>query len=211
MPAQATIYRFGPYELRPRTRELYKAGTKLKLRPQPFQILNVLVERAGDVVSREELRQLLWSAETFVDFEHGLNTSIKELRGVLSDSASEPRYIETLPKLGYRIMVPVDVSEPPVIGKAPEQGKRDADSVRLPMPPNAKAAPGIGYRWKVIAPVAVASVALTLGGWWVSSRKAHALTNKDTIVLADFTNATGEPVFDGTLKQALSVELMQSP
>src|SRR5260370_5793118 len=112
MPAPAPIYRFGLFELRTRTRELYKAGTKLKLRPQPFQILNVLVERAGDVVSREELRQLLWSAETFVDFEHGLNTSIKELRGILCDSACEPRYIGTLPRLGYRIMVPVEVVEP---------------------------------------------------------------------------------------------------
>jgi len=78
----------------------------------------MLVERAGDVVTREELRELLWSAETFVDFEHGLNTAIKELRGVLNDSASAPHYIETLPKIGYRILVPVDVSEPPVMGKA---------------------------------------------------------------------------------------------
>ena len=102
-----TILRFGPYELRPRTRELYKQGTKLKLRPQPFQVLQVLLEHAGDVVTRDELRQLLWSSETFVDFEHGLNTSIKELRAVLNDSAGQPRYIETLPKLGYRIVVPV--------------------------------------------------------------------------------------------------------
>src|SRR5713226_415234 len=112
MPAQAPIYRFGSFELHPRTRELYKQGIRLKLRPQPFQILNVLVERAGDLVSREELRALLWSSETFVDFEHGLNTSIKELRGVLSDSASEHRYIETLPRLGYRLIVPVEVDEP---------------------------------------------------------------------------------------------------
>ncbi len=118
MPAQAPIYRFGPYELRPRTRELYKAGTKLKLRHQPFQILNMLVERTGDVVTRAELRQLLWSSETFVDFEHGLNTSIKELRGVLSDTASEHRYIETLPRLGYRMIVPVDVVAPPPVNEA---------------------------------------------------------------------------------------------
>src|SRR6266849_6940220 len=114
MLGQTTIYRFGPYELRPRTRELYKQGIKLKLRPQPFQILNVLVEHAGDVVTREELRELLWPVETFVDFEHGLNTSIKELRGILNDSASEPRYIETLPRLGYRIIVPVVVAEQPL-------------------------------------------------------------------------------------------------
>ena len=68
----------------------------------------MLVERAGDVVTREELQQMLWPAETFVDFEHGLNTSVKELRRVLSDSAAEPRYIETLPKLGYRIVAAVE-------------------------------------------------------------------------------------------------------
>ena len=74
MLAPAPIYRFGLFELRSRTRELYKVGTKLKLRPQPFQILKLLVERTGDVVTCEELRDLLWSAETFVDFEHSLNT-----------------------------------------------------------------------------------------------------------------------------------------
>lgn len=108
MPAAATKYRFGPYEVRVRTHELYKQGTKVKLRPQPFQVLQLLVERAPDVVSREELRQKLWSSGTFVDFEHGLNAAVKELRGVLCDSASDPRYIETLPRLGYHIIVPVE-------------------------------------------------------------------------------------------------------
>src|SRR5260370_36332448 len=99
MPLQTATYRFGPYELRTRTRELYKQGTKLKLRPQPYQVLKALVECAGDVLTREELRELLWPKETFVDFEHGLNTSIRDLRGVLNDTANDPRYIETLPKL----------------------------------------------------------------------------------------------------------------
>src|ERR1700686_3177742 len=107
MPEQPAIYRFGQYELRMRTRELYKQGTKLKLRPQPFQVLKLLVERAGDAVTRDELRHCLWPVETFVDFEHGLNTSIKELRGILSDSAVQSRYVETVPKLGYRLIVPV--------------------------------------------------------------------------------------------------------
>ena len=210
MPSQAAIYRFGPYELRPRTRELYKQGIKLKLRPQPFQVLQVLVEHAGDVVTREELHQLLWSSETFVDFEHGLNTSIKELRAVLNDSASQPRYIETLPKLGYRIVVPGEVSEPPAIGRALEPMKQGVGSLR-PTPPNAKAVPGIGNWWKVIPPAAAVLVALAAGNWWISSRHTHALTNKDTIVLADFTNTTGDPVFDGTLRQGLSAQLAQSP
>jgi Tol biopolymer transport system component/DNA-binding winged helix-turn-helix (wHTH) protein len=123
--AAVANYRFGPYEVRTRTRELLKYGIRLKLRPQPFQVLQVLVERAGDVVTREELRQMLWPAETFVDFEHGLNTAVKELRRVLRDSAGEPRYIETLPKLGYRIKTPVEEepahSIPPVADAQPAE------------------------------------------------------------------------------------------
>ena len=111
MQEQIANYRFGPYELRTRTRELYKYGTRLKLRAQPFQVLKALLERRGDVLTREELRELLWPKETFVDFEHGLNAAISELRGVLSDAASDPRYIETLPKVGYRIKVRVEETD----------------------------------------------------------------------------------------------------
>src|ERR1700734_976394 len=111
MESPVPIFRFGPYESRPRTRELYKHGSKLKVRPRPLQLLNLLLSRAGDVVTREELRQELWSSETFVDFEHSLNTSIKEMRAVLSDSATDPRYIQTLPRLGYRFIAPVEIVE----------------------------------------------------------------------------------------------------
>jgi TolB-like protein/DNA-binding winged helix-turn-helix (wHTH) protein/Flp pilus assembly protein TadD len=121
-------YRFGPYELRSRTRELYKHGTKLKLRAQPFQVLRALLERRGDVLTREELRELLWPKETFVDFEHGLNAAISELRGVLSDTASDPRYIETLPKIGYRIKVPVRETDT-------ERGATDVIAMEEPSPP----------------------------------------------------------------------------
>src|SRR5713226_4660793 len=133
MPAQATIYRFGPYELRSETRELYKQGTKLKLRPQPFQVLEILVQRARNVVTREDLRASLWSAETFVDFQQGLNTAIKELRGVLSDSANEPRYIETLPRLGYRIIVPVTAEQPsPAMEAATQPQATTSDDLASP-------------------------------------------------------------------------------
>ncbi len=108
MPAQACKYRFGPFEVRSQTRELFKRGMKLKLRPQSCQVLLLLVERAPECVTREELRDHVWTSTTFIDFDHGLNTAVKELRGALADSASEPRYIETLPKLGYRLMVPVE-------------------------------------------------------------------------------------------------------
>jgi TolB-like protein/DNA-binding winged helix-turn-helix (wHTH) protein len=112
MEPTTTIFQFGDYESRSRTRELYVRGSKLKIRPQPLRALNLLLSRAGDVVTREELRRELWSSEVFVDFEHVLNTSIKEIRAVLNDSATEPRYIETLPKLGYRFIAQVTKIEP---------------------------------------------------------------------------------------------------
>ena len=108
MSAAPGAYRFGPYELRVHGRELRKHGHRLKLRPQPFLVLQLLLERAPEIVTREELRQKLWSPDTFVDFEHGLNTSIKELRGALNDSAADPKYIETVPRLGYRMAAVVE-------------------------------------------------------------------------------------------------------
>ena len=106
-------YRFGEFEVDTRARELSKNGTNLKLRGQPYLILEVLLGRAGEVVTREEIQEKLWPADTFVDFEHGLNTSVKKLRQVLCDSAEEPRYIETVPRLGYRFIAPVrEMREP---------------------------------------------------------------------------------------------------
>ena len=107
------IFRFGPFEAKPRAQELSKNGTPLRLRGQPFAILELLLNRAGEVVTREEIRQKLWPADTFVDFEHGLNTSIKKLRKALCDSANAPRYIETIPRLGYRFIAPVEATVEP--------------------------------------------------------------------------------------------------
>ncbi|MGB2605219.1 MAG: tetratricopeptide repeat protein [Candidatus Sulfotelmatobacter sp.] len=114
-------YRFGQFEVQTNARELSKNGMKVKLRGQPYLILEVLLRRAGEVVTREELRDKLWQADTFVDFEHGLNTSVKKLRQILCDSAEEPRYIETLPRLGYRFIAPVEVvdEKPKVPAEAP--------------------------------------------------------------------------------------------
>jgi TolB-like protein/DNA-binding winged helix-turn-helix (wHTH) protein/Tfp pilus assembly protein PilF len=118
MDTRSSIFRFGPFEADLHAEELSKNGTKVKLRGQPFQILELLLERAGEVVTREEIQQKLWPADTFVDFEHGLNTSIKKLRQVLCDSATEPRYIETLPRLGYRFIAPVETVVEPRPSKA---------------------------------------------------------------------------------------------
>ena len=101
------IVRFGVFELDLAAGDLRKNGAKLRLQEQPFQVLALLLERAGDLVTREELRQKLWPADTFVDFDHSLNTAVNKLRETLGDSASSPRYIETLARRGYRFIAPV--------------------------------------------------------------------------------------------------------
>src|SRR5580658_6073519 len=107
------VYRFGPFEVNTRTQELYRNGTRIRLRGQPFRILELLLLRRGDVVTREEMHKELWAADTFVDFEHGLNASIRKLRLALYDSVLKPLYIETLPGGGYRFVAPVDIVSDP--------------------------------------------------------------------------------------------------
>src|SRR5579883_1806185 len=105
------VIRFAAFELHTETRELFKQGTRIRLQIKPFQVLETLLERPGELVTREELRNRLWPSGTFVDFESGLNTAINRLRSALGDSADEPRYIETLPRLGYRFIAPVQTVE----------------------------------------------------------------------------------------------------
>ncbi|MBZ5567234.1 MAG: winged helix-turn-helix domain-containing protein [Acidobacteriia bacterium] len=124
--ANARLYRFGIYQADLRSGELRKNGAKLKLQEQPFQVLAMLLERPGEVVTREELRQRLWLADTFVDFDHSLNTAMNKLRDALGDSAANPRFIETLAKRGYRFIAPVQATA------APDEA---ADSTQRP--PNA--------------------------------------------------------------------------
>jgi TolB-like protein/DNA-binding winged helix-turn-helix (wHTH) protein/Tfp pilus assembly protein PilF len=103
------IAHFGVFEAAIEAGELRKHGLRLKLSEQPFQILAMLLERPGEIVSREELRELLWPRDTFVDFDHGLNNAVMKLREVLGDSSEHPRYVETLPRRGYRFIAPVEL------------------------------------------------------------------------------------------------------
>src|SRR6201988_868334 len=106
--------RFDNYELDTRAGQLRKGGVKLRLRGQPLQVLAILVEHAGEVVTREELQRQIWKADTFVDFDHGLHNAIARIREVLGDSAETPRFIETLPRRGYRFIGTVeDFRTPP--------------------------------------------------------------------------------------------------
>jgi TolB-like protein/DNA-binding winged helix-turn-helix (wHTH) protein len=106
--ARARIVRFGIFEADLSARELRKSGVRIKLHGQPFEVLAMLLERPGEAVPREELRQKLWLADTFVDFDHGVNTAINRLREALGDSAENPRFIETVPRRGYRFIAPVE-------------------------------------------------------------------------------------------------------
>jgi DNA-binding winged helix-turn-helix (wHTH) protein len=116
-----TVRRFGSFEVDLRSGELRKNGIRLRLSGQPFQVLAVLVERPGEVVTREELHSKLWPSDTFVDFDHGLNNTIARIREVLDDSSDTPRYVETIPRRGYRFIAPVSdlrpVAQSPVLSK----------------------------------------------------------------------------------------------
>src|SRR5579862_1606678 len=128
------LVQFGVFELNMQTGELRKSGVRIRLQGKPFQILQALLERPGEVVTREELRKRLWPADTFVDFESGLNTAANRLRLTLGDSAENPRYIQTLSRTGYRFIAAVAEAAPrPEIEAAPDAATVPA--VNPPAPP----------------------------------------------------------------------------
>lgn len=133
---QQHLIRFASFELCLDTCELHKHGTKVRLQRKPFYILSALLEQPGRVVTREELRARLWSADTFVDFESGLNTAANRLRRTLGDSAENPIYIETLARVGYRFIAPVLVYDAP-------KEKLALQLAELPRPERADASPRI--------------------------------------------------------------------
>src|SRR6266850_1282623 len=142
-----TILRFGVFEVDLRAGEVRKQGTRIRLQEQPFHVLTLLLQRPGEVVTREELRAQLWPSDTFVDFDNGMNTSINKLREALGDSADNPRFIETLPRRGYRFIAPVTG----VDGTARET----ATGARATAPPRSR---------KVAATVAVVVLAAGIAG-----------------------------------------------
>jgi eukaryotic-like serine/threonine-protein kinase len=189
------ILRFGVFEVDLRSAELRKQGVRVKLQDQPFQVLRLLLQHPRELVTRDELRSQIWPADTFVDFDNSLNAAINKLREALGDSADSPRFIETLPRRGYRFIASVS----DVGGSAKENAKGVST-----------AAPALSR--KILVTVAfVALAAGTTGGLlWHKGHAGH-LTERDTIVLGDFANSTGDAVFDGTLREGLSVQLQQSP
>src|ERR1051325_11652663 len=112
-PPLSPGWRFGQFDIDLSTGELRKNGLRMHIQDQPLRILGALLVRAGELVTREELRERLWPSETFVNFERSLNAAVAKLRQVLADSAEQPRYVETVARRGYRFVAPVAVSRPP--------------------------------------------------------------------------------------------------
>jgi DNA-binding winged helix-turn-helix (wHTH) protein/predicted Zn-dependent protease len=201
--------RFGTFELHGATQELFKQGVRLRLSPQAFQVLRLLLEKPGQLITREEFHKALWPADTFVDFDHGLNNAVKRIRDVLNDSADDPLYIETLPRLGYRFIGRIGQNGNDMA--APAAVEFPLMSVPVAEKSETKAGQPVLLTVAMILAAAIVLFGLSGSAWWLFSRKAPTLTEKDSIVLADFANATGDPVFDGTLRQGLLVQLEQSP
>jgi len=161
--------RFGIFEVDLQTGELRRQGSKVKLQEQPFQVLTMLLERPGEVVTREEFQKELWTADTFVDFERGLNRAINKLREALADDADTPRFIETLPRRGYRFLVAVEAAgtrEPEGAGRSqlaivpPDFTQRGEDSASAVAAPSRQVLP-----WAIVGVLAVVTVLALWSPW----------------------------------------------
>src|ERR1700752_4656951 len=124
-PHSNSIVRFGTYEVSLQSGEVRKAGLRIRVQQQPMKLLEILLEHPGEVVTREELRSRVWPNESFGDFDQALNIAIGKLRSALGDSAENPRFIETLPKLGYRFIADVSVLDAGTRAKRPESSTGD--------------------------------------------------------------------------------------
>ncbi len=209
-------WRFDGHEVDTRRVELRHGGKPVKMREQSFLILVYLIEHAGEIVTRDELRRLLWPADTFVDFDHSLNMAVVSLRDALGDSADTPIYIETIPKRGYRFIAPI-VAEPKEHNgrvnyygdSVARQGNETSGPEQLAFAMAETPASSRRPRWLVVAAILAVGVVSVI--WFWLRHQTKPLTDKDTIVLSDFDNKTGDSVFDDALKQGLSIQLEQSP
>ena len=203
--APNTSTRFGVFELDRSSGELRKAGSRIRLQDQPLKILLALLDQPGSVVTREELKRRIWPNDSFGDFDHAVNVAVAKLRAALGDCAETPRYVETLPRRGYRFIYPVARA----FEQAQENGGTASTPAEAPAPVKETAH---AARWPIVAAGVIAVILAASAWWWVHSRRhGRMLTDKDTVVLADFENTTGDPVFDGTIRQGLAVQLEQSP
>lgn len=214
------MLKFGPYLVDVAAGEVRKNGSRIRLQEKPLRVLALLAERQGQVVTREELKKHLWPEDTFVDFETGLNTAVSKLRDALSDSAEAPRYIETIPRRGYRFISLVEFvnrHDPPPGNSGNSQKPEPAPVVTAIADKSSKtvtrevpvARPAIqSTLWISLA----AAVLIVSGGayWLTQGRPALSFHSSDTVLIADFENQTGDPRFDNALGMAFDVSIAQS-
>ena len=201
----------GDLELDPRAYELRRSGRRLKLERIPMELLLLLVERRGELVTREEIIERIWGKDVFLDTDSGINAAIRKIRQVLKDDPEKPLFVQTVTGKGYRFVAPTIEAQ-----VSPEAGSPALTptlaSTGTSIDAKATAATGFARRWKAIVPAVVAVFALSVAGYfYFHFHRTAKLTDKDTIVLADFANTTGDSVFDGTLRQGTAVQLEQSP
>ena len=211
---QSARLRFGEFELDLEKGELRKNGRPVRLQPQPCRVLSALASRPGELVAREELKHRIWNGTTFVDFEQGLNFCVRQIRLALDDDAESPKFIETVPRRGYRFVFPVTAPNGSEHGGSQRAGwylpaAGDTDFAEQAND-SQKGRSRKRKEW-VWASVAILATVAIWTGWLSLRSKRPKLTDRDSIVLADFVNATGDSVFDDALKQALTIELGQSP
>src|SRR4026208_786853 len=113
------LIRFGTFQLDTQAGRLLKDGRVVRLKPQPLRLLQLLISRPGELITRDEIRELLWGTDTFVDFEQAMNTAVRQIREALGDDAERPVFVETVPKRGYRFIAPVDGGAPPPLHPTP--------------------------------------------------------------------------------------------
>jgi eukaryotic-like serine/threonine-protein kinase len=224
-------FRFGEdFELDQRAYELRSAGTPLKLKPIPMELLLLLVERHGQLVTRRQIVERIWGEGVVLDTDNSINGAISKIRQVLRDDSERPRFVQTVPSRGYRFIAPVETSAPEDESGANVEKQLEGPG-RIPsqatlLTREIQELPETGgeepwarsrqswkrYGWKIAAGVVAIGASVWLGSVPNSrARQAQQLTDKDTIVIADFANNTEDAIFDETLKQALSVQVTQSP
>jgi TolB-like protein/DNA-binding winged helix-turn-helix (wHTH) protein/Flp pilus assembly protein TadD len=186
---QGRVLRFGVFDVNLSARELRKHGTRIRLPGQPFRILGMLLEKPGEVVTREEMQQRLWASDTFVDFEHSLNSAIKKLRAALGDSPESPRYIETIPRVGYRFIAPVE--EISVVGRHMVETAADAANVAA----TAGAPASRPRQVMMLAGIFMAFVITVTAGYFVWSRsrvRPQRAAARLMLAVLPFENLTGD-------------------
>jgi TolB-like protein/DNA-binding winged helix-turn-helix (wHTH) protein/Tfp pilus assembly protein PilF len=184
-----TVLRFDNFEVYLLSGQLRKNGRPIRLQEQPFQVLQALLERPGEIVTREQLKQKLWPADTFVDFDDGLNTAVKKLRDTLGDSSERPRYIETIPRRGYRFIGTIEDETPQVeIDGAGHAANAQSDGVTSEM--NGR------RQWLWVCAVAIVLAATSISGWMLSRARSAARGNNAPIAslaVMPFANLSGDP------------------